>query len=113
MHVTLDKAQRTLWDLHLGWKLAFTARTYNVTVNHHRQILSCTDRHPARWNGTTLVLFDSFIKEIQDGGVLEDNKCFLYEYKDGAIVKQNYLGCWVKCAGNGFLSWSTMVPPNK
>jgi hypothetical protein len=59
-----------------------------------------------------LILCDSFIKRIQDGEVLEDTEFFLYEYKDGAIVKQNYLGCWVLC-DNGYLAWSTTIPPYK
>jgi hypothetical protein len=36
VHVTLEKVQRTVRNSHLGWKLAHTARTYNVTVNHRR-----------------------------------------------------------------------------
>jgi hypothetical protein len=113
VHVTLEKVQRTIRNSHLGWKLSHTARTYNVTVNHRRRILSTTEGHPARWNDKTLILFDSFIKGIQDGEVLQDTKFFLHEYdKDGAIVQQNYLGCWVLC-DNGYLEWSTTVPPNK
>jgi hypothetical protein len=112
VHVILEKVQRTVRNSHLGWKLAHTARTYNVTVNHRRRVLSTTDGHPARWNDKTLVLFDSFIKGIQDGEVLQDTKFFLYEYKNGAIVRRNYLGCWVLC-DNGYLAWSTTVPPHK
>jgi hypothetical protein len=99
MHVTLEKVQRTLRDPQLDWKLVHTARTYNVIVNHHCQIVSCTDGHhpPARWNDKTLVMFDSFIKGIYNGEVLEDSKFLLSKYKDEAIVKQNYLGCWVLC----------------
>jgi hypothetical protein len=112
VHVTLEKVQRSVRNSHLGWKLAHTARTYNVTVNHRRRILSTTDGHPARWNDKTLILFDEFLKGIQDGEVLQDTEFFLYEYKQGAIVRHNYLGCWVLC-DNGYLAWSTTVPPNK
>ena len=40
VHVTLKKVQRTVRNAHLGWKLLHTARTYNVTVNRRRRILS-------------------------------------------------------------------------
>ena len=112
VHVILEKVQRSVRNAHLGWKLSHTARTYNVTVNHRRRILFTTDGHPARWNDKTLILFDSFIKGIQDGEVLQDTKFILYENKDGVIVEQDYLGCWVLC-DNGYLEWSTTVPPYK
>jgi hypothetical protein len=95
-----------------GLKLSNTARTFNVTVNHRRRILSCTDGHPARWNDETLILFDSFIKGIQDREVLQDTKFFLHEHQDGVTVQQECLGCWVLC-DNGYLEWSTTVPPHK
>jgi hypothetical protein len=112
VHVTLEKVLGTIRNSHLGWKLSHTARTFNVTVNHRRRILLCTDGHPARWNDKTMILFDSFIKGIQDGEVLQDTKFFLYEHKDGVIVQQECLGCWVLC-DNGYLEWSTTVPPHK
>jgi hypothetical protein len=39
----LEKVQKTVPNQHLGWKLARTARTCNVTVKHWRRILSCAD----------------------------------------------------------------------
>jgi hypothetical protein len=86
VHVTPEKVLGKVRNSHLGWKLSHTATTFNVTVNHRRPILSCTDGHPARWNDKTLILFDSFSKGIQDGEVLQDTKFFLHEHKDGVIA---------------------------
>ena len=57
-HVVLERCEYKLRQLHLGYKLAHTARTYNITVNHRRKILNTTHGHPARFNDKTLVLFD-------------------------------------------------------
>jgi hypothetical protein len=83
VHVSLEKVQRPVRNAHLCWKLSHTTRTYNVTVNHRRRILSCTDGHPARWNDKTFILFYSFIKRIQDGEVLEDTEFFYTSTKMG------------------------------
>jgi hypothetical protein len=47
VHATLEKVQKTTRNSHLGCKLSHTARTYNVTMNHRRRILSTTEGHPA------------------------------------------------------------------
>jgi hypothetical protein len=113
VHVTLEKVQRAVRDSHLGWKLSHAARTCNVTVNHRRRILSTTDGHPARWNDKTLILFDSFVKGIQDGEILQDTELCLNEHRDGVIVQQACLGCWVLRDNGCPLEWSTTVPPHK
>jgi hypothetical protein len=41
--------------------------SYNLTVNHRRQILHTTTGHPGRWNDKTLVQFDSFMADLRDG----------------------------------------------
>ena len=43
--------------------MAATTQTYNLTVNHKRQIL-----HTGRWNNKTLARFDHFLDELQKGG---------------------------------------------
>ena len=53
--------------MNLGYKLAHTARTYNMTVNHRRRILNTTKGHPARCNDKTLVLFNDLINQLHDG----------------------------------------------
>ena len=72
VHITMEKCSHRLKQHHLGPKLSHTARSYNVTVNHRRRILSSSPGHPSRWNDKTLVLFDDFVKGIHDGTILQD-----------------------------------------
>jgi hypothetical protein len=64
----VEKCSARIRNAHLGPKLSGTARTYNATVNHRRQILHTTSGHPCRWNDKTLILFDTFA-----GGIFEGN----------------------------------------
>ena len=57
---------------HRGFKLSVPARTYNVTVNHSRRILSSTTGHPGTWNDKTLILFDEFITGVHTGSIHQD-----------------------------------------
>ena len=57
---------------HLGAKNKHATRTYNMTVNHRRRILGTTRGHPGSWNDNTLVLFDTFIRDIKRGEILDD-----------------------------------------
>ena len=59
-HIIMERCSYPLRQLHLGYKLAHTARSYNMTVNHHRSILSTTHDHPASFNDKTLVMYDDF-----------------------------------------------------
>lgn len=54
-HIVLEKCSARLHQMHKGFKMSHTARTYNMTVNHRRRILSTTKGHPSRWNDKTLV----------------------------------------------------------
>ena len=62
-------------NLHKGFKLCGTARTYNMTVNHRRRILFTTHGHPSRWNDKTLQIFDEFMRGIMEGGGVSDERC--------------------------------------
>ena len=42
VNIVMDKCTWRMRQAHIGFKQALTARTYNVTVNHRRQILYCT-----------------------------------------------------------------------
>ncbi|KAI2493280.1 Plant transposon protein [Fragilaria crotonensis] len=90
-------------------------KTYNVTVNHRRRILTSTKGHPARWNDKTLATFDDFMQKINDGTILDD-VCFeLYDFDDddpGEVIKRTYRGAWL-LVDNGYHSWATTVPPIK
>ena len=48
-HVIMERCLYALRQLHLGYKKEHTCRTYNLTVNHRRRILSATSGHPARF----------------------------------------------------------------
>jgi hypothetical protein len=90
-----------------------TARTYNVTVNHHRRILSATGGRPTKWNDKLLVLFNNFVQGIHDGNILNDLEFELFKMNEkGKVVAAKYQGCWL-LVDNGYLNWSTTVPPMK
>ena len=95
--------------------MTHTARTYNISVNHRRQILAKTTGHPARWNNKTLALFDGFMTDLKNGHIMDDMTFDLYERggPDGnTIVKRRYQGAWL-LVDNGYLAWPTTVPPIK
>ena len=112
-HVMLERVESRMRQAHLGFKMTHTARTYNLTVNHRRRILSTTHGHPARWNDKTLASFDSCMTGIRNGTILEDVVFELYDMDDNGIpFKQKYGGVWL-LVDNGYLNWSTTVPPMK
>jgi hypothetical protein len=89
-HIMLEKVQYRFRQAHLGFKMTHTARTYNITVNHRRRILSTTRGHPARWNDKTLALFDDFMQMLHEGRILSDVVFELYAHNAmGDVVKQN------------------------
>jgi hypothetical protein len=112
-HVILERVSNCNRQAHLGFKSSHTARAYNITVNHRRQILSTTSGHPARWNDKTLQLFDPFMEQIHEGMILDDLIFQLYSLNaEGMVVKRNYQGGWL-LVDNGYLSRSSTVPPIK
>lgn len=113
-HVMLEKCSARLHNQHKGFKMSHTARTYNMTVNHRRRILSTTRGHPARWNDKTLILFDDFARGIKEGRYLGDVEFELFEWNSAgdAVVAVRYRGAWLM-VDNGYLSWPTTVPPTK
>jgi hypothetical protein len=66
-HIAIEKCTYRLRNNHLGAKQHLTTRTFNLTVNHRRRILSTTVGYPGRWNDKTIVLFDSFVRGIYEG----------------------------------------------
>ena len=111
-HIPLEKVSYNLRQGHLGYKMPTTARTYNLTVNHRRQILHSTTGHPGRWNDKTLVRFDSFMADLRNGAF---NNTMSFELKtntDGETTTRIIKGAYV-IVDNGYLKWSTTVPPIK
>ena len=95
-HIVLEKCSHCLKQNHNGGKLPHIARTFNLTVNHRRQILATTKGYPARWNDKTLIHFDNFARGIFEGNVMED---VIFRYKGPYLI-----------VDNGYLSWSTTAP---
>ena len=79
-------------------------------MNHCRRILGTTRGHSGSWNDKTLVLFDTFIKGIKRGDILQDNIFELLETRDGEVVSVKYQGVWI-VVDNGYHHWAITVPP--
>ena len=115
-HVSMERCSHWLWQSNKGFKLNMPSRTYNITVNHRRRIISSTTGHPARWNDKTLQLFDEFLVALQHQGALDDNVFWLWEHEtadESTPPKMiSYKGAWLMC-DNGYLNWPTLIPPSK
>jgi len=112
-HVLSERIGNSIANHHSGSKLPGTARTFNITVNHRRRILSSTTGHPSRWNDKTLVRFDKFVTGIRNGKVLDDVEFQLLERDEGGrICSRRYQGAWL-LVDNGYLQWATTMPPFK
>ena len=124
-HIPLEKVSFGLRQGHLGYKMSSTSRTYNLTVNHRRQILHSTTGHPGRWNDKTLVRFDSFMAELRNGAFDTAMSFELRKNPPGcsgsgaqeqeeepvaAPTARTIKGAYV-IVNNGYLNWSTTVPP--
>lgn len=112
-HVVIERCSARLHQMHKGFKMSHTARTYNMTVNHRRRILSTTRGHPCRWNDKTLVLFDDLARGMKEGRRYQDVEFELLERdSNGSVVAVKYRGAWL-LVDNGYLSWPTTMPPTK
>lgn len=113
-HIEHQRVSYKSRQSHLSYKLPFTSRTYNITVNHRRRILSTTDGHPARWNDKSLVKVDRLANILHNGeGELAQLPFELYEYDDmGQIKTVQYKGAWL-LVDNGYLNWGVTIPPIK
>lgn len=108
-HIILERVAYIDRQDHLGFKSKQTTRTYNMTVNHKRQILHCTTGHPGRWNDKTLIRFDDFVDELRNG-TTTDKMTFELASSNGHSYQMK--GAYV-IVDNGYLNWSTTVPPMK
>ena len=112
-HILLERVPNKHRQTHLGFKSSHTSRAYNITVNHRRRILACTEGSPARWNDMTLATFDPFMQGLHEGSILQDVLFSLYAHNtDGQVVQHRYRGGWL-LVDNGYLAHSTTVPPFK
>ena len=112
-HIGLLSCPSWAFNNDKGFKLAVPSRNYNATVTHWRQIIGTTFGHPGTWNDKTLILFDELIRSFHDGKLMEDKEFELLELdKDGNLKTIKYSGAWF-LVDNGYLDWSTTVPPMK
>jgi hypothetical protein len=59
------------------------------------------------------VLFDTFVKGIHDGTILEDVEFELLERgANNEVLTVKYRGAWLM-VDNGYLQWPTTMPPIK
>ena len=125
-HIQLDKVTASFRQAHIGYKSGSegTTRTYNLTVNHRRQILHTTTGHPGRWNDKTLIRFDTFMTDLRDGAFDEvmdftlqrtkrnDNTATVAAASTNDIEEVTIKGAYV-IVDNGYLRWPTTIPPMK
>ena len=98
---------------HTSYKLKATARSYNVTVTHERQILHSTCGHPSTWNDKSLITADEFYKDVKRGKTLRNNWFTLLEYNsEGNVTEAHYRGGWFM-VDSGYMAWLCTIPPLK
>jgi hypothetical protein len=56
------------------------------------------------------VLFDTFIRDIKDGDILNDHIFELYEMQNGNVVRVKYRGV-LMLVDNRYHAWANTVPP--
>ena len=101
-HISIEKVPVWLNHVHKIHKLNSSSRTYNITTNHRRYILSTTSDHPESYNDKTLLLFDDFLTSLQKGTILQDYEFELFDVdSNGNFITKKYRGPWV-IADNGY-----------
>lgn len=111
-HIVMDMCAENLKVLNTGGKSSHPTRAFNITVNHRRRILYTTVGYPGKWNDKTLVTFDEFLRGIHDGKLYSHIEYDLEELRGDDVHIRRYRGVWVM-VDNGYLNWSTTVPPIK
>ena len=83
-----------------------------MTVNHTIKIIGSTLGQPATLNDKTIILFDKFIRGVNNGKYYSDNTLKFFERDNGNIAKREYKGVWFM-VDNVYFSWQCTVPPFK
>ena len=109
-HIIHELCRWNIRRAHIGFKSKHATRTFNLTANHRRRILATTRGNPGSFNDKTLILFDTFIKDIKNGTILDDYEFELLEMRGNDVVAVKYKGVWI-VVDNGYRNWSTTVPP--
>jgi hypothetical protein len=113
-HIASKRVPHDAKQLHTGYKLPYTSRAYNMTVNNKQCILHSTTGAPARWNDKTLVLYDDLYNRIKNHEIGNDVEFELFYYDDTKqqVCKQKYCGVWL-IVDNGYHNHSCTIPPFK
>jgi hypothetical protein len=112
-HILVKRCQYAIRNQHIGAKSSSTTRTFNITVNHRKQILHTSRGGPGSWNDQTMVRRDTFIQGMYDGKHLSDVEFELKERDStGEVRLVAYQGAYV-IVDNGYLRWPVTVPPFK
>jgi len=93
-----------LKQANMGFKQSHPARSYNMCVNHRRQMLHSTAGHPSRWNDKTLACYDKFLSLVHQGKILSDVQFDLLSWTRGVgspIKETKCSGAWGMC-DNGY-----------
>ena len=105
-HIIMELCSYRLRQIYLGYKVAHTAITYNMTVNHCRIILNITQGHLVRFTDKTLVLLDDLVNELHDGKCDDVHEFTLMNFdQDSDIIYVKYNGFYI-IVDNGYLIWS-------
>ncbi len=75
-----EMCSHRLQRIHKGHKSKSASRTYNITVDHRRQILATTSGHSGSFNDKTTVLHYEFVTDIKSRAILDDYA--MVEYVD-------------------------------
>jgi DDE superfamily endonuclease len=112
-NIIMWRCQHNLKQANMGFKQSHPARTYNMTVNHRREMLYTTKGHPSRYNDKTLAYADEFLTKIRCGEILQDCKFELYSKdSNGKLISTKYRGAW-GLVDNGYHKWSFLQAPAK
>ena len=115
-NVIMWRCEHNLKQMNMGFKQSHPARSYNICVNHRRQMLHSTEGHPSRWNDKTLAWFDAMLAGIHNDRILKDVKFFFYCWDglpgESTVRKQHYVGAW-GLVDNGHHRWACTQAPAK
>ena len=67
-----EMCSHRLQRIHKGHKSKSASRTYNITVDHRRQILATTSGHSGSFNDKTTVLHYEFVTDMKSRAILDD-----------------------------------------
>jgi hypothetical protein len=84
-------------------------RSYNLTINHKRQILRTTTGHPGWWSDKTLARFDR-LDELRKGGF---NEQLTFDLLNKTGKKTDCMKEAFVVVDNGYLEWSSTILPFK